>query len=127
MPWIYKIAEGKLYLLEGAALTRVGQGYSGDVEHKNDPASTHLQDQGPIPPGVYIVGPARDLQGGPHGPFVLPLQPMSVNEMYGRSGFLLHGDSVSQPGTASSGCIIMPRPVRDKIAASTDKTLVVLA
>jgi hypothetical protein len=47
--------------------------------------------------------------------------------MFGRTGFLIHGDSLQHPGRASNGCIILPRPIRDRIAASGDDQLTVVA
>lgn len=123
--WVWKIPEGRLYFLDGAAMTRVGQGYSGAGIYKNDPKSQGRDDEGPVPAGVYIIGAMRDTDT--HGPKVLPLQPMSVNEMFGRAGFLIHGDSLTEPGTASTGCIILPRQIREKVAASPDKILLVIA
>jgi hypothetical protein len=32
--------------------------------------------------------------------------------MFGRGLFLVHGDSIANPGEASEGCIIMPHGVR---------------
>ena len=64
---------------------------------------------------------------GPHGPFVLRLTPAPTNEMFGRDGFLIHGDSIEHPGSASHGCIILPRAIREAIAKSDDDTLHVVA
>jgi len=47
--------------------------------------------------------------------------------MCGRSAFLIHGDSIAAPGTASHGCIILARPDRERIAESGVKQLVVVA
>jgi hypothetical protein len=47
--------------------------------------------------------------------------------MFGRDGFLIHGDSVEHPGTASHGCIIMSRAIREAIAQSDDHELNVVA
>lgn len=130
--WIWKITTGRLYYFSdpGSGIVHVGQGYSGDAEHQNQLASVSLKSQGPIPPGVYLVGPARDLQGGPHGPFVIPLQPLSINEMYNRNDFLMHGgkasDEPGKPGTGSEGCICTSLQNRQKVNASTDKILVVI-
>jgi hypothetical protein len=49
------------------------------------------------------------------------------NKMFGRSGFLIHGDSFVKPGKASRGCIIMGRLIRNAIAASGDRLLRVVA
>lgn len=105
------------YQISTGVLTRedaqLGVGYSGQPEYKNDPSKCSAHDRGPIPPGFYTVGEPRDTTT--HGPFVLPLAPHPDNDMHGRSGFLIHGDSVAHPGTASHGCIILPRAVRETI------------
>jgi hypothetical protein len=80
---------------------------------------------GPIPAGKYFIGTPHDTLT--HGPFVLPLTPDPANEMFGRSAFLMHGDSVVDPGTASRGCIIMSRAVRKQVAASGDAELRVIS
>lgn len=102
----------------------MGAGYSGQPDCKNDPDKCALHDRGPIPPGLYTIEPPRDTET--HGPYVLPLTPNEKNEMYGRSGFLIHGDSVSHPGSASHGCIILPRVVREAIHKSADINLEVV-
>lgn len=114
-----------LYRISTGALTRdgvpFGAGYSGQPECKNDPAKCDQKDRGPIPPGFYTIGEPCDTET--HGPFVLPLTPHPDNEMYGRSGFLMHGDSVKHPGTASHGCIILPRAVRETVHRLDDRDL----
>lgn len=103
----------------------LGSGYSGQPACKNDASKCGVKDQGPIPPGFYTIGEPRDTET--HGPFVLPLTPHPENEMYGRSAFLIHGDSLSKPGTASHGCIILPRAVRNEIYKTADRELEVVA
>ena len=98
-----------------------GFGYSGAGECKNDPAKQDVHNAGPIPRGIYTIGEPGDTNT--HGPYVLHLTPDAGNEMCGRSGFLIHGDSVVNPGTASEGCIILPRKVRERIWQSGDRTL----
>lgn len=117
----YQISTGEL-TRDGVPL---GAGYSGQPECKNDPSKCDAHDHGPIPPGLYTIGEPHDSQT--HGPFVLPLTPHHDNEMYGRSGFLIHGDSVAHPGTASQGCIIMPRAVRETVHRLGDLELEVVA
>jgi Protein of unknown function (DUF2778) len=56
----------------------------------------------------------------------IPLIPDRNNNMCGRSGLFFHGDSVSDPGNASEGCIIMKRTARDDVNASGDKRLQVV-
>src|ERR1700722_490640 len=100
-------------------------GYSGFDAGKNNPELERVEEVGPIPAGKYSIGTPYDTLT--HGPFVLPLTPDPANEMFGRSAFLMHGDSVVDPGTASRGCIIMSRAVRKQVAASGDAELRVIS
>ena len=109
----------------------VAVGYSGydnpqtGQNGKNNPDLENVPEVGPIPVGQYSIGSPEDTLT--HGPFVLPLTPDAANQMFGRDGFLIHGDSVVEPGTASRGCIIMARPVRDEVATSGDAALEVIS
>lgn len=120
--WTYRISTAVMVSPDGAA--QPGVTYSGQPDCKNDPTKCSIHNKGPIPPGRYTIGAPRDTES--HGPFVLPLTPDPANEMYGRSGFLIHGDNVAHPGTASEGCIIAPRAVREKIRLSGDTELQVV-
>lgn len=100
-------------------------GYSGFEEGKNNPSLENEPRIGPIPRGEWIIsGPPFD--SPTHGPFVLRLIPKEETELFGRSGFLIHGDSIKHPGEASLGCIILPRVVREKIWESRDINLKVV-
>lgn len=99
----------------------VAVGYSGLDEDMNDPDAESVQGKGPIPAGFYRIGSPYDSED--HGPVVLPLTPDEDNEEYGRSGFLIHGDSLHRPGHASHGCIILSRIIREQIASSQDNRL----
>jgi hypothetical protein len=103
----------------------LGHGYSGDPAHKNDPAYEPLRDEGPIPEGRYCIGAAEDT--ATHGPHVMELWALPGVQLYGRSGFLIHGDSMEHPGAASHGCIVLCRTIRDYISDSGDHSLQVLA
>lgn len=122
MAWRYLQRLGWLFEPGGHLLA---QGYSGKGEGKNNPALVTVENVGPIPAGEYAIGEPEDLKGGKHGPYVLPLTPAAGNAMHGRSGFLVHGDSIEQPGTASEGCIVLPLAVRQAMGASEDRVLVV--
>ena len=61
-----------------------------------------------------------------HGPYVIPLKPDPGNQMFGRSGFLCHGDSKKEPGTASLGCIIQNNIVRHGMWESGDHQVLVM-
>ena len=97
---------------------------SGPGEGQNNPDLEYIHDVGPIPKGVYDIGPPHDTPT--HGPLVLALTPEPGTNTFRRDGFLIHGDSVQNPGTASHGCIILPRTVRDQIAASGDRQIQVV-
>ena len=103
---------------------RVAIGYSGAGECKNVPDAQDVHNAGPIPRGTYTIGEPSDTKT--HGPYVLHLTPDASNNMCGRSGFLIHGDSVVAPGTASEGCIILGRLIRQKIWESGDTQLEVV-
>lgn len=118
--WIFEQKTGRLLHDE----TYVATGYAGFGEGKNNPALEQVHNVGPLPKGNYTIGMARDTHD--HGPCVLPLTPDPKNEMYGRAGFLIHGDSIPNPGTASHGCMIFARPVRNKISESEDRELQVV-
>ena len=119
--WTYVQKTGEL-LQDGL---HVALGYSGFEVGKNNPELEDVEDVGPIPVGTYGIGSPRDTVT--HGPFVLPLKPDLGNEMFGRSAFLIHGDSVVDPGTASRGCIVVSRAVRKQVAASGDAVLQVIS
>lgn len=103
----------------------VATGYSGSGIHKNDPDSQALANLGPIPCGRYTIGAPQDTVT--HGPYVLPLMPHVGNEMHMRSHFLIHGDSVVTPGSASEGCVILSRAVRQLVWESNDHLLEVVS
>lgn len=120
--WIYAQKTGAL-LRHGQL---IGQGYSGFDLGRNNPEMQATHDIGPIPQGEWIIiGPPFNSTA--HGPFILKLDPAPVTNTFGRSGFLMHGDSVSSPGTASKGCIVMPRSVREHVWNTGDRYLAVVA
>jgi len=120
MAWTYNQASGVLSH-DGEV---IATGYSGHGLGENNPS---LQDEpmvGPIPQGRYQIGPSFDSET--HGPMVMRLTPEPDTNTFGRGGFLIHGDSILKPGSASLGCVIMPRLVRVEISASDDKVLEVV-
>jgi len=123
MPWLYKQATGQLFHNDKL----IGIGYSGSPAGKNNPAMQNVRAVGPIPQGWYTIGPAYTEPYEHKAPPVMHLIPDAANEMFGRDGFLIHGDSVAAPGTASEGCIIMARPIRELVSSSSDRRLQVLA
>jgi hypothetical protein len=120
--WTYEQATGVLSK-DGI---RVGVGYSGFGPGKNDPATESIPDVGPIPAGLWLIS-SSPFNSPEHGPYCLRLQPAIGTETFGRSAFLLHGDSVEHPGQASKGCIILPRDVRSTVWQSGDYRLTVVS
>ena len=121
MPWTYSQSSGKLLLNE----TLIATGYSGHEEGLNNPALQNEPQIGPIPRGAYTIGPVTANHPG-KGPVVMELIPKPDTQVFGRSGFLIHGDNSALDHTASHGCIILDRPTREKVASCTDRTLVVM-
>jgi Protein of unknown function (DUF2778) len=120
--WTYSQKTGAL-LHHGE---QVATGYSGFDDGKNNPDMQAIHNVGPIPQGAWmIVGPPMNTPD--HGPYVLRLEPADGTNAFGRSGFLMHGDSIESPGCASHGCIIMPRNIREQVWASGDTELEVIA
>ena len=119
--WRYEISSGWF----GSNAIRLAQGYSGSGAFKNDPSQTSVVDQGPLPVGMYSINAPIDTKT--HGPCVMWLTPDPANQMFGRSAFGIHGDSIVDPGNASEGCIILPRFARDRIWESGDHLLEVVA
>jgi hypothetical protein len=101
----------------------LGRGYAGNGEGKNNPNMQNVENIGPLPRGKYTI--SKHYDSFHTGPFTLPLTPDPSNEMFGREAFKIHGDSITDPGTASNGCIVLPRDKRELIDQSTDKELIV--
>ena len=120
--WVFKQSTGELFH-DGEVMA---MGYSGRDNGKNCPDMQSVHDVGPIPCGmwhiVYLLSTTVD-----HGPYVLTLTPAKETNTFGRSGFLIHGESIAAPGTASHGCIILPRIVREAVWNSNDRDLGVIA
>lgn len=126
MSWIYSQSKGSLIDHDGKV---VANGYAGgncgkNPEGKNNPAMQNVRCVGPLPRGVYTLG--NPVPQSHLGPFAIPLTPEHGNEMFGRSAFYIHGDRTSAPGSASEGCIILPRAAREKMWNSEDHTLIVV-
>ena len=118
--WTYEQASGRLSK-DGIQLAT---GYSGFGDGKNNPRFEATHDVGPICCGLWtICGPPYTT--AEHGPYVLRLEPDSAT--YGRTGFLMHGDSILHPGEASKGCIIMDRITRTRVYQSGDTKLMVVS
>lgn len=116
--WHYRISTGEL-THDGEF---IGTGYSGSGPYRNDPASVAIHNLGPIPAGDWRLSPSYD---DPHrGKNCFRLSPDPGTNVFGRSGFLIHGDNITH--TASEGCIILGPSIRQEIAATFDRDLKVI-
>ena len=96
MTWQYRQHDGE-FLHDGVF---IGTGYSGSGIGRNDTSYQDVHDVGPLPCGTYTIGqPFTDPE---KGPLVFSLIPSPNDEMFGRSGFLIHGDN--RTSTASPRC-----------------------
>jgi hypothetical protein len=119
--WTYEQSTGELR--HNGQL--IATGYSGFGEGKNNPTLESVPNVGPIPRGLYLIQ-FPPFHSEKDGPVCMHLIPERQTNTYGRSGFLIHGDSIQHTGSASHGCVIMPRPTRLGIAASQDDNLTVI-
>lgn len=90
----------------------LGIGYSGQGSGYNNPDAEHIVRVGPIPRGVWRVGTA--INHPRLGRFAIPLY-SEGRAPHGRGGFYVHGDNRRGNGTASSGCIILSRIIRERL------------
>jgi hypothetical protein len=61
------------------------------------------------------------------GPFTIVLEPEPGTDTCGRSAFRIHGDNSRGDRSASHGCIILPRTVRETIWRSGQRLIEVIA
>lgn len=120
----FRITTGDLTGPDG---TFWGKGYSGHGQGVDNPSDEAIANVGPIPEGKWRILPPED--SGHTGPFTLPLSPLEGTNVMGRSDFRIHGDLIGSVGLelASHGCIILARPIRERINGESDRTLNVIA
>jgi len=119
MKWVYSQGTGKLTHPDGGEFAT---GYSGAGDGKNNCAMQHVKNVGPIPQGLWHIGSVYDSKKV--GPYAIRLEPDATTHTFGRSAFLIHGDNRTH--TASEGCIILSRRVRNAIIDSGVKLLQVI-
>ncbi|BCA60246.1 tlde1 domain-containing protein [Sphingomonas sp. HMP6] len=108
--------------LDGALLSR---GYAGRGRGINNPAMQDAVAVGPIPRGLWRLTALR-LTGASTGPYTIVLEPAPGTDARGRSAFRIHGDNARLDRSASHGCIILPRTVREAIWRSGARLLEVV-
>ncbi len=123
MPWFYRQETGELTHDSGNVTS---ESYSGHGVGLNNPAYESWKNIGPIPKGSWRIGETYDSKTT--GPHTIKLEPVDI-AVTNRADFRIHGDNKAMNKTASHGCIIAPRTVREQItavAASGDDVLVVI-
>lgn len=120
--WKFEQASGKLFAADGSL---AGKGYAGRDAGKNNPAMQNVEGMGPLPVGFYTINAPYDHPTV--GKYAMPLFPDPANAMFRRTSFFMHGDSIAAPGTASHGCIVMPRFVREHVWGSGDHKIRVVS
>jgi len=122
--WTYKQSTGQMLHFGN----EVGIGYSGNTSGLNNPDAQDEHMVGPAPQGFYTIGAAEN---HPRlGPLAMPLEPHSSNQMFGRSGFFIHGDNAAMDHTASDGCLIFSHEIRlmiSQLVANGDDSLNIIA
>jgi hypothetical protein len=108
----------------------VSRGYSGKGRGKNNPTLQGVVGVGPVPRGLWKITERYDSRNV--GPYTLRIEAVDAkfgddkHAETGRGAFRIHGDSIRAPGTASRGCIILPRAIRERIWTSGDRSLTVV-
>jgi hypothetical protein len=121
--WIFEQSTGILIDPAGNRLSPAG--YAGNGVGKNNPSMQDVENVGPIPEGLFNIGPAYT-----HpilGALTMNLTPQPGTNMLGRFAFRMHGDSKENPGNASDGCIVEEHQNRVEVSLSTDRLLKVVA
>jgi hypothetical protein len=101
----------------------VGSGYSGIGAGLNNPAMQNVDSTGPLPQGLYNIGPQKDNMTSDNHNLIMSMRltPNAKNQMFHRAGFLIHGPHGNDHHDSSNGCPILSRSIRDQIGSSDDK------
>ncbi len=126
LDWIFRQSTGQISHIDVEGnTTHIGTGYSGHGEGLNNPSMQHMPNVGPIPQGTYTIGPQQtNVTGsGTRMPASMRLTPDPNNQMYRRGGFIFHGDNATVNQSASKGCPVANRDIRNQISNSGDNVL----
>jgi RHS repeat-associated protein len=127
LDWQYSQSTGQLTYINNQteASKQVGIGYSGNGPGLNNPDMQNVLNIGPIPAGTYKIGPQQDYirNDGTTLYGAMTLTPQTGTNTFGRAGFLFHGDNDTGNQTASEGCPVLSRPIRNQIGNSGDPIL----
>jgi RHS repeat-associated protein len=126
--WLYIQSTGDLLHLNADGYAdyaanggNAGYGYSGYGEGLNNPEAESIQaipggdpTSGPIPAQRYSIG--QPFHSQHTGSLVFPLTPVGGLNARGRTRLEIHDDNHHHNHTASTGCIIEPHNVRQRMA-----------
>lgn len=104
--------------------------YAGCGIGRNNPAMQGCRGEGPLPCGWYTIGPLEATHTTSEGHVLTDsaaLIPDPENEMFGRSGFRLHGRKSAMDQDASNGCPILDHGPRMSVLTSECRRLRVIA
>ena len=118
---VFDVTAGRLSI----AGNDIGPAYSGAPGYVDNEADAGLVGRGPIPAGLWVIGSPID--DAHTGPFSMPLTPVAGTDTMGRSEFMIHGDNMAMNESASHGCIIAARAIRERIWADSDHMITVVA
>lgn len=108
----------------------VGKGYAGNGRGKNNPSLQGVRGVGPLPRGKWkLTGVYNSKNTGPYTVTLHAVDAVPGDDTHqptGRGAFRIHGDSIKNPGTASRGCIVLPRVLRERMWKSGDHDLEVV-
>ena len=117
----YSIRNGHVTQDDGSL---IATGWSGNHDGKDNVYMTSFHDVGPLPIGIYNIGPF--ITHPILGPLSAQLTQIS-GETYGRSGFFIHGPGTTDYGQESKGCVILTHDDRLKVIALNPAQLTVSA
>lgn len=122
--WTFSQSTGQLHDSKGEL---VATGFSGHDLGFDNPAEEEMHDLGPLPRGLYRMAAWFD-KHPVVGLCAIELAPDPKNQMFGRSGFFIHGASALNPKESSHGCpVIGTCDTRRALWASPDHDFQVVA
>jgi RHS repeat-associated protein len=127
LDWVYSQSTGQTtQVVNGQTVAgQGGTGYAGHGAGVNNSAAQNQPNVGPIPQGTYTIEAQQNnvTNSGTRLVQSMRLTPDSNNTMFGRAGFLIHGDNARGNQSASEGCPILNRAVRNQMSNSGDNIL----
>jgi hypothetical protein len=125
--WEYSQSTGQINYIDNQTGDRTpfGNGYSGNGPGLNNPDMQDVPFVGPIPQGTWTIGPQQNNTTGTgrNLPDSMRLTPQDGTNTFGRNGFIIHGDNSRGNQSASEGCPILDRNIRNQIGNSGDNVL----